>query len=224
MRVIGMSANLEYKPLDNIGMNGLNLQANPAALDPSWLTLADNIVLRESGRISFRKGLKQKVLKTTAKIGAISEIDDTDVILAAVGTNMYTVDFTTPDTPWTLSFATGGSASDWQMIPFNNEMYCVQSGHAIIEYDDSGTSPFWTLLTGTTGYSAPTGVTTFDPSCGIGFYGRLWFGGITEEPDVVYYSDTLNGHIWATGAAGAIDLKTVWGADTIIAIQPHLVS
>ena len=220
MRVIGMSANLEYKPLDNIGMNGLNLQANPAALDPSWLTLADNIVLRESGRISFRKGLKQKVLKTTAKIGAISEIDDTDVILAAVGTNMYTVDFTTPDTPWTLSFATGGSASDWQMIPFNNEMYCVQSGHAIIEYDDSGTSPFWTLLTGTTGYSAPTGVTTFDPSCGIGFYGRLWFGGITEEPDVVYYSDTLNGHIWATGAAGAIDLKTVWGADTIIAIQP----
>ena len=220
MRVIGMSANLEYKPLDNIGMNGLNLQANPAALDPSWLTQADNIVLRESGRISFRKGLKQNVLKTTAKIGAISEIDDTGVILAAVGTNMYTVDFTTPDAPWTLAFATGGSASDWQMIPFNNEMYCVQSGHAVIEYDDSGTSPFWTLLTGTAGYSAPAGVTTFNPSCGMGFYGRLWFGGITEEPDVVYYSDTLNGHIWATGAAGAIDLKTVWGSDTIVAIQP----
>ena len=40
-----MSANLQYKPLDNIGLNGLNLQANPAALDPSWLVKADNIVL-----------------------------------------------------------------------------------------------------------------------------------------------------------------------------------
>ena len=60
-----MSANLQYKPLDNIGLNGLNLQANPAALDPSWLTKADNIVLRESGRISFRKGLKQNVLANT---------------------------------------------------------------------------------------------------------------------------------------------------------------
>jgi len=208
-----MSTELKYKPLDNVGLNGLNLQANPASLDPSWLTQADNVVLRESGRISFRKGLKQNILKTTAKVGSIGE-NGAGVVVAAVGTNMYTVDFSTPDTPWTGAFATGGSDSNWQIIDFNRELYCVQDGHTPIELD--GTT--WTALPSTAGYAAPAGVTTFDPSCGMGFYGRLWVGGITEEKDVVYYSDTLNAHIWSTGAAGYIDLKTVWGTDDIVAI------
>jgi len=220
MRVIGMSANLQFKPLDNVGLNGLNLQANPSALDPSWLTKADNIVLRESGRISFRKGLKQNVLANTdgassaaLKIGAIAEVGST--IIAAVGAKMYTVDFTTPDTPWTSSF-TAGTASDWQMIPFKGEMYCVQSGHIPVEYD-AGT---WATLTSASGYTAPASVTTFNPRCGTGYYGRLWVGGIAEEKDVIYYSDTLNAHKWGSGAAGSIDLKTVWGTDEIIAIAP----
>ena len=209
-----MAKQLSYKPLDNIGINGLNTQSNPSTLDSSWLTKADNIVLRESGRISFRKGLKQKILKTTAKIGAIAE-NGAGVIVAAVGTNMYTVDFSTPDAPWTGAYATGGSASDWQIIDFNRELYCVQAGHTPIELD--GTT--WTALPSTAGYAAPAGVTTFNPSCGMGFYGRLWVGGIAEEPDVVYYSDTLNAHIWSSGAAGYIDLKTVWGTDEVVAIE-----
>ena len=55
-----MSKPLSYQPLPNFGVNGLNTQDNPATLDASYLTSADNVVLRESGRISFRKGLKQK--------------------------------------------------------------------------------------------------------------------------------------------------------------------
>jgi len=55
-----MAKQLSYKPLDNIGINGLNTQSNPSTLDSSWLTKADNIVLRESGRISFRKGLSKR--------------------------------------------------------------------------------------------------------------------------------------------------------------------
>ena len=98
-------ANLAYKSLDNIGINALNTQSNPTTLDASWLTAADNIVLRESGRISFRKGFKQNILANTdgtagatLKIGAIGE-NDAGTIVAAVGTKMYTVDFSTPDTP-----------------------------------------------------------------------------------------------------------------------------
>jgi len=210
-----MAKQLSYKPLRNIGVNGLNTQANPTTLDASWLTSANNIVLRESGRISFRKGLKQNVLATSAKIGSIGE-DGSNVIVAAVGTNMYTLDFTAPDAPWTSSFATGGTASDWQMIPFKGELYCVQEGHIPVEYD-SGT---WSTLTTATGYVAPAGVTTFNPRCGMGYYGRLWVGGITEEKDVVYYSDTLDAHKWSGSSAGSIDLKTVWGTDEIIAIEP----
>ena len=95
-----MAKQLSYKPLNNIGVNGLNTQSNPTTLDSSWLTAAENIVLRESGRISFRKGFKQKVLATTLPIGSIGE-NEAGVVVAGVGTNMYTVDFTTPDAPWT---------------------------------------------------------------------------------------------------------------------------
>jgi len=208
-----MSANLQYKPLDNVGLNGLNLQANPAALDPSWLTKADNIVLRESGRISFRKGLKQNVLKTSAKIGALIEHKDgsTNKIFAGVGTNIYTVNFATPDTPWTNTFATTGSASDWQFINFNNGCYGYQAGHSPVKY----TSSTWAVTT-----NKPSGVTTFDPSCAMGYYGRKWAGGITEAKDVVYYSDLLQGDTWTGGSSGVIDLKSVWGTDEIVAIHP----
>ena len=210
-----MAKQLSYLSLDDIGLNGLNVQSNPASLDPSWLTSAENIVLRESGRISFRKGLKQNVLSTTAKIGVIGETQG-GTILAAVGTNMYTVDFTAPDAPWTAVHAVvGGSDSDWQMIPFKGEMYCTQVGHELLEYD-SGT---WLPISSTTGYVAPS-ATTFDPNCGSAYYGRLWVGGVTEAKGTVYYSDTLNAHKWASGAAGEIDLTTVWGNDEIVAIAP----
>lgn len=218
-----MSANLTYKTLDNLGINGINTQANPTTLDATWLESAENIVLRESGRISFRKGFRQNILANTfgassaaLPVGAITENKGDGATLAAVGGNMYTVDFTTPSSPWTSSFSTGASTSDWQMIGFNNETYCVQSGAIPVEYD-GGT---WTVLTSASGYTAPNGVTTFNPSCGMGYYGRLWVGGVAEEKDVVYYSDTLNAHKWGSGAAGYLDLKTVWGNDEIVAIAP----
>ena len=50
----------------------------------------------------------------------------------------------------------------------------------------------WAKLKDVTGYSAPPGVTTFDPSCMLGFYGRMWAGGITEENDVLYYSKLID--------------------------------
>ena len=219
MRVTGMSAKLQYKPLDNIGLNGLNLQANPASLDPSWLTKADNIVLRESGRISFRKGLKQNVLANTdgvssapLLIGSLVEHKDgsTNKVFAGVGTKIYTVNFAAPDSPWTGSF-TAGTASDWQFVNFNNGCYGFQAANPPVKY----TSSTWAVTT-----TKPAGVTTFDPSCGMGYYGRNWVGGVSEEKDVVYYTDTLQGDNWTTGAYGSIDLKTVWGTDEIVAIAP----
>jgi len=214
-----MAKQLSYKPLDSIGINGLNTQFNPTILESSWLTKADNIILRESGRISFRKGLKQNVLANTdgtasaaLKIGSLVEHKDgsTNKVFAGIGTKIYTVDFTTPDTPWTGSF-TAGTASDWQFVNFNQGCYGFQVSNPPIKY----TSSTWAVTT-----NKPTGVTTFDPSCGMGYYGRIWAGGITEEKDVVYYSDTLQGDTWTGGASGVIDLKTVWGTDEIVAIAP----
>ncbi len=212
-----MAKQLSYKTFDNLGTNGLNTQDNPAILDSTWLTRADNIVLRESGRISFRKGFKQNVLATTAKIGSMGEAKDGTVI-AAVGTNMYTVDFTTPDVPWTDTHAVvGGSASDWQMTPFKHELYCAQAAHELIEYD-TGT---WTPISSTSGYNATAAsITTMNPSCAMAYYSRLWIGGCSEDTGILLYSDALNAHKWGSGSAGYVDLQTVWGADEIIAIAP----
>jgi len=69
-------------------------------------------------------------------------------------------------------------------------------------------------------YSDPASVSNgeFKPSCGAGFYGRLWVGGVAEQKDVLFYSNLLDGDDWIGG--GLIDLKTVWGTDNIVAIAP----
>ena len=214
-----MAKQLSYTPLDNIGLNGLNTQDNPATLDPSWLVRAENIVLRESGRISFRKGLKQLVLANTdgtssapLKIGSIIEHTAGSVvkICAGIGTKIYTVDFATPDTPWTATF-TAGTDSDWQFVNFNKQIYGFQAGNPPIKFSSGS----WSITS-----TKPAGVTTFDPSCGMGYYGRNWVGGVSEARDVMYYTDTLQGDNWTTGAFGSIDLNTVWGTDVIVAIAP----
>jgi hypothetical protein len=149
-------------------------------------------------------------------IGSIIEhkSGSTTKICAGVGTKIYTVDFTTPDIPWTDEFPSGASTftgSDWQFLNFNKQIYGFQVGNPPIKF----TSGSWAVTT-----NKPTGVTTFDPSCGTGYYGRNWVGGITEEKDVVYYSDTLLGDTWTGGTSGSIDLKSVWGTDEIISIAP----
>ncbi len=57
-----------------------------------------------------------------------------------------------------------------------------------------------------------------DPTCGLGDFGRMWYGGITEDPGTLYYSDNLIGEKLNAGAAGSIDLKTVWGNDEIVGL------
>jgi len=72
-------------------------------------------------------------------------------------------------------------------------------------------------ITFTKTYDVPAGVTTFNPSCALGNFGRMWYGGITEDPGTVFYSDNLIGEKLTGGAAGSLDLRTVWGSDEIVA-------
>ena len=71
--------------------------------------------------------------------------------------------------------------------------------------------------------TAPAGVPAdgFNPSCGMGYYGRLWCGGVASAPDIVYWSNLLDGDDWLDGDAGAIDLSKIWGTDKIVAIEPY---
>lgn len=239
-----MAKQISYKTLANVGINGLNTQQNPASLESSWLTKAENIVLRESGRISFRKGLREKIYPADKPIGSIGEYKDGSItkIFAGSEDKIYEVGFDTPDTPWNTSYTTSSSTSDWQFVNFNRDLYALQSGSAPLRY----TSGAWT-----TTITPPQGIAPFDPSCGTGHYGRMWVGGVSGTKDVVYYSDTLigqnfnqgtievadksqttceeEGHFWNSinttcysvpTYAGVIDLRGVWGYDEIVAIHP----
>ena len=219
-----MAKPLSYQQLTNFGVNGLNTQNNPATLDPSYLTSADNIVLRESGRISFRKGFKQKVVPTGVAIGSMVEHNDqgTNKIFASHGTSIYTIDFTAPNAAFPSSGAdvkhtVGSTTADWQFVNFNNRLHCFHTGVIPQRYDGSLSSGAkWTAHA-----TDPASITTlFDPSCGMGFYGRIWCGGVTEAKDVVYWSNLLDGDDWTGGDTGLLDLSKIWGTDEIVAIAP----
>jgi len=212
------SKTIQAIPLDTIGINGLDTQTNPTALGPNWFTKADNIVYTEGGKVTFRKGVKQGTLNAGAKIGAIAEHYNGSVYkrFCAYGGSISELDFTDKDNAFINTYTTGASTSDWQFQNFNNELLAFQGGADMLHYHTG----VWDLMKNTAGYTAPAGVTTFDPSCGLGYYGRAWAGGISEENDVLYYSDLLDSHKWSSGDSGYIDLKEVWGRDEIIAIQP----
>ena len=289
-----MSKQLSYQPLTDVGLNGLNTQSNPATLDTSFLTKAENVVIRESGRIAFRKGLKQKIAPSGASIGSIVEHNDqgTNKIFASHGTSIYTIDFTDTDAAFPSSGANvkrtvANTTGDWQFINFNRRLHCLHADTIPQRYDGAAdTGERWsahynatalngaindsvttmtvdstvgfppegkviiesevisytgitaTTFTGLTRsatdaaaashadnlavatYSDPTTVSNgeFKPSCGTGFYGRLWVGGVAEQKDVLFYSNLLDGDDWVGG--GFIDLKSVWGTDDIVAIEP----
>ena len=211
-----MAKEIQSIPLDTIGINGLDTQTNPTALGPKWFTKADNIIFTEGGKVAFRKGFKQKTTNGGAKVGSLHEhYDGTNhIIFGAVDGDIYEMDLTDVDNAWTNVYNSAATTSDWQFTNFNNECYAAQGGEDLLHYQSSA----WDLISNDSGYTAPTGVTTFDPSCVLGFYGRLWAGGITEEPDVVYYSEILDAVKWGA-SGGYIDLKSVWGHDTIVAIK-----
>jgi hypothetical protein len=220
-----MAKPLSFQPLPNYGVNGLNTQDNPSTLDASWLTSANNIVLRESGRISFRKGFKQKVVPTGTAIASITEHNDsgTNKIFASYGTSIYTIAFGTPNAAFPASGAdvkhtVANSTGAWQFVNFNKRLHCFHAGIVPQRYDGAlGSGSKWAAFNNST---KPAGVTTFDPSCGMGFYGKVWCGGVTEAKDVVYYSVLLDGDDFTGSGSGYIDLKTVWGTDEIVAIAP----
>ena len=163
-----MAKQLSYQPLANFGVNGLNTQSNPNALDPSYLTSADNIVVRESGRISFRKGLKQKVVPTGVTIGSMIEHTETNgsnKIFASHGTSIYRVDFSTPNTAFPSSGAdvkrtVADSTGDWQFVNFNNRLHCFHAGVSPQRYDSANSSgQKWSAH-----YSASTAINLADAS------------------------------------------------------------
>src|SRR5210317_855467 len=121
------SKNLNAAVLDTIGINGLDTQTHPTALDPEWLTKADNIVYTEGNRITFRKGLYQKTDAVGGgdHIGSLYEHTPTDTIYGAAGSYMYEIDLTDPDNSFINGFDTGASNDHWQFCEIQEGLIAV---------------------------------------------------------------------------------------------------
>ena len=207
--------------LTGLGSSGLNTQSQDATLGPQWLTEADNCVFDYQGRIASRKGIKQvskAVASPVKSIGGYIKSDRTREYYGGSGATIVKLGLTTFPRGLTTQAFSGTpqtiTDSDWQWINFNDEFWGVQGGHKVINYD--GTN--WYDIDDLGAYVGATGVTTFDPSCGLGDFGRMWYGGITEAPGVVYYSDNLIGEKLNGSASGSLDLKTVWGNDEVVGL------
>ena len=218
--------------LDSIGIYGLNRQSSAASLPPQYLTTANNIMLDEKGRVTTREGIKQVTTNisdsSTANTLIVKSLGEyisstgAKTIFAGAGANIYKIN--TANTPYTLDAQTFTSSpttktnGNWQFTNFNNQFYGVQANNEPINYSGSA----WADLADVGSYHKPSGVTTFQPSCVLGDYGRLWVGNIGENKDVVYYSDTLIGQTFNGGASGSVDLKTVWSGDEITALASFM--
>ena len=210
--------------LAGLGARGLNTQAQSATLSLEFLTEANNVVYDLEGRMGPRKGVKQITTPVTTgaikSIGEFVKADRTREYYAGTGAKIVKLNTATaPDTLVEQSFSGSPQTindSNWQWVNFNNEFWGVQSGHKVINYVGNN----WNDIDDLGAYAAPAGVTTFDPNCALGEFGRVFYGGITEAKGTIYYSDNLIGEKLNGGAAGALDLKTVWGNDEII----HLAS
>ena len=221
--------------LDSIGIYGLNRQSSPASLPPQYLTTANNIMLDEKGRLTTRQGIKQvtNLISSSAtsntlivkSLGEYKNAAGATTIFAGAGANIYKMDTSTA--PYTLaaqSFSGGTTKTDgnWQFTNFNNNLYGAQQANKPVNFN--GTT--WLDLEDVSGYSKPNGVTTFTPSCLLGDFGRLWAADIGETRDVVYYSDLLIGHVFATAGDGTgggfLDLKKVWSGDVITAMASFM--
>ena len=226
-----MAAPIQPLVLDSIGVNGLNKQSSPSSLSPQWLTDTNNIMLDDKGNITTRKGVRQisdligsdssnsDIIKS---LGEYRNATGSSNIFAGANDKIYSLNQT--NTPYTLDTQTFTGTpqtitdGNWEFCNFNDKFYGVQDDHKPIYYD--GTN--WMDLEDAAGYGAPGSVTTFDPSCCVGSFGRLWVSGVAEANDVVYYSDTLIGHKFSTGAAGYLDMRTVWGGDEVVALESFM--
>ena len=222
MKRLGMPAKpLKTVNLKGLGSRGLNTQSDSTSLGPEWLVEANNIVFDIQGRITSRKGRQQTSTIIAAPVKSIGEYIKPNravELYASSGAYIYKLDRTLSPTSLTaVSF--GGSPqtisdSNWQWINFNNEFWGVQSGHKVINYD--GTT--WKDMEDLGAYVGSSGVTLFDPACALGQFGRMWYGGVTEDKGTLYYSDNLIGEKLNGGASGVVDLRTVWGDDEIVGL------
>lgn len=199
---------------------GLNTEDSPLTGDPSFAATADNCVIDKFGRIGARKGLTVQTTDNSAlggnNIKTVHIFEDNsgnEVIFSCGNNKIFSGEQLTDVTP------VGATITDdnWQVVNFNQHCYFFQKDHDPLYYNDTvGTVDLLSNHAYAQG-TIPKG------NAVLAAYGRLWVSGVTNDTNVVYWSDLLNGAAWNSGTSGYIDLSKVWpdGHDEVVALSAH---
>jgi hypothetical protein len=198
-------AALALVPLTLPGFKGLNSSQQTGILGPEWATKMTNAVIDDNARVAARAGWN--VLTTSAAADDFVQLYShltqagTERIIAASATKLYSS--SDGGASWTdRTGAVSTSVGNWAFTNFNDAVYGIQSGHAVIK---STTGNFADVATSPSGNAI------------LGAYGRVWAS--DSDGFTLKYSALLNGDDWTGGDTGSLSLKNVWpGTDSITAL------
>ena len=204
-------AELLHIPLVTPGFKGLNKQQAGSTLGPEWATVLTNASIDDSGRVAARSGWN--AITTSALAAQIVQSaefiksDATTELVCSTAAALYKS--TDSGTSWTDVTGTNVfTDGNWQFLNFNNRIYGVQAGEAIIYYTGTGN------FTAVADANQPAG------GIALSAFGRLWIS--NSDGHTLDYSALLDGTDWTSADSGTLDLWNVWpGNDQITAMAAY---
>lgn len=234
---------LETSSNSSLGFLGLNTQESEVTLPEGYATEALNCVLDKYGRLGSRKGYNllttnSGTLSSGAYIKSIFEFKTTTGITSFISSGDGKL-FTGTTTLTEKKVRNAANTADvplvvfddnWQIasLPYGSgstavsEGFLAQKGQPLVIYRLTGGNYTFHRV-GDVG-SVPTGLTTnsFDPSCVLSSFGRIWCADLTLDTHTVYYSRLLQGHDFSASGSGLIDISSVVGNnDKIVGLASH---
>lgn len=191
------------------GFSGVDQEASPFALDDTFAWQANNAVIDSYGRLGCRKGIVNQIVTAGSIAGDIKGIYD---FTAANGTNTifcwsdgYIHSSTDQGVTWAVKAGAGAYSNTWIAVEIADDVFFFSVDDAPMVFDSSAGT-----LAATAGTIKP------QVEAALSAFGRVWAGGI----ETLYFSDTLDGDNFDTGASGSLNMQTVWprGKDNIKAL------
>ena len=224
-----MSQKIQTYAISAPGFLGLNTQDSPLNLSAGFALVANNCIIDQYGRIGSRKGWSRVNAAQGAlaanDIGVLHELVEADGSLTIVfAGNNKLFKLNSSDVVTELTYGGGGvtptiTASKWQCASLNAITYFFQSLHDPLIFDPTVSTTTYRRVSEKSGYVAtvPSG------NIAISAYGRLWVANTSTNNNTVFFSDLLDGHVWATGTSGTLNVDRVWpnGADQITGLVGH---
>jgi hypothetical protein len=210
------------KPQTNLsiaapGFEGINTELSQTTLPDTFAREASNCIIDSYGRMGARKGLTNTTTDNTDLLTRIPSnvyqfLGEDGVVreFLTAGDGIFeqtagTLDNITP---------TGDAITDdnWQMLTLNDQCFFIQGAHKPLVYTRIGD----TIIENTT--------TMPEAYCGTAAFGRLWLANTdSDNHQVVYWSNRIEGTNFTTGDADSINVELYWptGYDTITALAAH---